>query len=76
MPVPSNVRERAPMTRWKRSNSRSWSAGSIPMPVSATVSSAAPSTARSDTVIRPANVNFSALDSRFMTILAHISPST
>ena len=39
MPVPSCVRERAPTTRWKRSNSRSWSAGAMPMPVSATVSS-------------------------------------
>ncbi len=46
------------------------------MPVSETTSSAPPSSARSDTVIPPVNVNFNAFESRFMTILAHISPST
>ena len=38
-------------TRWKRSNRRSWSAGSIPIPVSVTVSRAAPSVASKDTVM-------------------------
>jgi hypothetical protein len=40
MPVPSWLRERRAGTRWKRSNRRACSAGSIPMPVSATTSSA------------------------------------
>ena len=74
--MPSWLRDCAPITRWKRSNSRSWSAGSMPMPVSMTDSSTSWSVAYSRTVIPPVKVNFSAFETRFMTILAHISAST
>ena len=41
-PCPRRCASARPATRWKRSNSRACSAGSMPMPVSATVSRAAP----------------------------------
>ena len=46
------------------------------MPVSLTVSTAAPASSRSRTVMPPSKVNFSAFDTRFSTILAHWSRST
>jgi hypothetical protein len=76
MPDPSWLRERAPDTRWNRSNRRAWSAGSMPMPVSATDSSTRSSRSRIVTVMPPVNVNFNALESRLRTIFAHISRST
>ena len=48
----------------------------MPMPVSATVSFAAPRSAETRTVTPPSNVNFNAFEIRFRTILAHISRST
>ena len=48
----------------------------MPMPVSTTDSSTSWSVAYSRTVIPPVKVNFSAFETRFMTILAHISAST
>ena len=74
---PRGVRERAPTTRWKRSNSRCWSAGvDADAGVGDRQLDAVVGRAAARTVIRPSKVNFSALDSRFRTILAHISPST
>ena len=49
----------------------------MPMPVSDTVSSRRAVDRRATrTVTPPSNVNFNAFESRFMTILAHISRST
>ena len=76
MPEPSWLRNAAPLTRWKRSNSRRCSSGGMPAPVSLTSSCAAPSTSLTHTVTPPWKVAFNAFDSRLSTIFAHISAST
>ncbi len=47
--------------RWNRSNSRGISAAGTPIPVSATVTTASPSSRRTATEMDPSKVNFSAL---------------
>ena len=76
IPLPSPDRAFARSTRWNRSNSRGTSSAGTPVPVSATVSTAARSCARRATVIRPSKVNLRALDSRLRTIFSHMSRST
>ena len=80
IPDPSCVLERAPTTRWNRSNRCTWSAGSMPIPVSLTSSWMLAAWSRvvraSRMAIPPVKVNLRALESRFETILAHISRST
>jgi len=76
MPLPSLERDGTFSTRWKRSNRRGRSAAAMPAPVSATRSTACPSSARRRTLTVPAKVNFSALLSRLKTTFSHISRST
>ena len=76
MPLPSCVRERAPRTREKRSNSRDSSASGMPVPVSRTERIASPSVRRIVTRISPSKVNLKALETRLRTIRSHISRST
>ena len=64
IPVPSNVRARACLTRWKRSNIRGRSACGMPTPVSETVSTTRFPSPRSAIAICPSNVNFRAFDNR------------
>ena len=81
MPEPSWLRARVPLTRWKRSNSRGTSSGGMPTPVSTTSSRAppAPSPPLSScrrTQMRPAKVNFRALESRLVTTFSQWSGSS
>ena len=76
IPVPSCVRERAPRTRWNRSNTRGSSSSGIPAPVSRTARTTCRGRARSETSISPAKVNFSALERRLRVIFSHMSRST
>ncbi len=79
MPAPSCERPPAFGTRRNRSNRRTCSAVSMPMPVSVTDSSAQrvghSSTAATRTVMVPCSVNLRAFDSRLMIILSHWSRS-
>ena len=76
MPVPSCVRPRDPSTRWNRSKMRGSSASGMPVPVSRTASSAAPSPGLSWTAISPSRVNLKALETRLRTTFSHMSRST
>ena len=76
MPDPSWVLEAAPWTRWNRSKRWGSSCSGMPMPVSDTVRTAAPSASRSRTVTPPSKVNLNAFDTRLSTIFAHCSWST
>ncbi len=76
MPAPSWPREIIPGTRWNRSKILASSSGGMPIPVSATTSTASSPSSRSETRIEPTEVNFTALDSRLATIRTHISGST
>ena len=76
MPLPSLDRDGMFSIRWKRSNRRGISAAAIPTPVSATRSTACPSSSPSRTLTVPSKVNFSALLSRLKTTFSHISRST
>ena len=75
MPLPSLERERAFSIRWNRSNRRGISCSGTPMPVSATVTTACPSSARTETRMAPSKVNFSALLSRFSITFSHMPRS-
>ena len=64
-PVPSSGSCARPPC-WKESKMRSWSAGGMPTPVSATASTTRPASGAAETAtVPPAGVNFTALDSRF-----------
>ena len=76
MPEPSWVRDRAPDTRWKRSKRCGTSCSGMPMPVSATLSTAWSRSWSTRTVMPPSKVNFMAFESRLSTTLAHRSRST
>ena len=76
MPLPSLDRDGTFSIRWNRSNRRGISAAATPTPVSATRSTACPSSSPSQTLTVPEKVNFSALLSRLKTTFSHISRST
>ena len=76
MPEPSFERERAPSTRWKRSNTVSRCSRAMPMPVSRTVTRAMPPAASTVTAMPPSNVNLNAFDRRFRTIFSHMPTSS
>ena len=75
MPLPSFERARAFSIRWNRSNKRGISCPGTPMPVSATVTIAWPSPARTAMRMEPSKVNFSALLIRFSTTFSHMPRS-
>ena len=75
MPLPSFERERVFSMRWNRSNNRGISPAGTPMPVSATVTTAWPPSARTAMRMEPSKVNFSALLSRFSTTFSHMPRS-
>ena len=76
MPLPSFDRDGTFSIRWNRSNRRGISVAATPTPVSATRSTACPSSSLSRTLTVPEKVNFSALLSRLKTTFSHISRST
>ena len=76
MPLPSLDRAWGVLPRWKRSNRCGMSWAAMPIPVSATRSTAWPSTAARDIRTEPATVYFRALLSRLSTTFSHISRST
>ena len=61
--------------RWNRSNNRGISRAGTPMPVSATVTTAWPPSARTTMWMEPSKVNFSALLTRFSTTFSHMPRS-
>jgi hypothetical protein len=64
-PLPGIIRRVAASLRKNRSKICSWSAAGIPMPVSATLSTASfPSTARVTSTFPSSGVNFTALEMR------------
>ena len=76
MPLPSVERAYVDSTRWNRSNSRGISSAGMPTPVSATVTTAPPSSWVTRTVTAPSRVNFRALERRLSTTFSHMSRST
>ena len=67
-PTPGTPAARPWSMRWNGSNTRSWSARPMPIPVSETVISAMAPRQRKPRLTLPARVNFTALDSRLIRI--------